>query len=112
MNVNRVYRIIERNTVSLYRRLFAVDSPLRDLNYFFLSLYLDKEITVPGTILDKICKFGHSPVSVVFDHWKFDKTGMIPNGVTDSLNHLVFSEGYDFPGSSEHHLVSLLTRAF
>ena len=97
--------------MSLYMRVFNAESPMRDFCFHQLSLLLCKGITVPGTIVDRVCNFGFSPLVTAFDGCKFIERHL-NDGIVDSIRALLFHENFNKPGSTEHHLVALLTRAF
>ena len=113
LGIRKISQVIEWGVVSLYRRLFIVDSPLRDFNYHLLSLLLCKGIIVPGTLIDRVCCFGYSPINTALNRVLYKRKHVfISDGLTDSLKSLLFSEHFNLPWSGEHHLVQLLTKAF
>ena len=112
LDIRKVSGAIERATRALFRRLFSTDSPMRDFCLHQLSLLLCKGITIPGTIVDRVSRFGSSPIVTAFDRLPDARHIHLNDGVVDSIRTFIFHENYNKPGSTEHNLVALLTRAF
>ena len=90
-----------------------VDSPTKDLNLYFLSLYLYNGTIVPDTLFSRLLAIGVSPVSCILYNYKyclpcFNHT----NGHIDTLRNLLYNENFVKPYSDEHLLVYLLTKSF
>ena len=70
--------------------------------------------TTPGTLLYRIVQMGHSPLLCAFT--KVPKT--VPsyedmdNGIVDTMRYLICHDNFIKPYSSEHIILSLLTKAF
>ena len=113
LGIKTVESLICERSSSLYYRIFNIDSPVRDLNLFFLDLFLTTGKTIEGTLSHGIVRQGNSLVSVALG----SRPSRAPqnsdnNGVVDSIKFLVFHENFIKPYKEEHLLVSLLTRAF
>ena len=105
--------IIKRNTVSLLKRIFKVQSPLKRLTIHMLSQFISKGTIVPGTIVSNILSMGLSPVQCAFNDFKFHLPNSIhDNGHIDSIRDMVFHANFITPYSEEHTLVYLLTKSF
>ena len=75
--------IVKRNTVSLLKRIFKVQSPLKRLTIHMLSQCISKCTIVPGTIVSNILSMGLSPVvqcQCAFNDFKFH----LPNSINDN----------------------------
>ena len=108
LNINKIYDIVKRNTVSLLKRIFKVQSPLKRLTIHMLSQFISK-----GTIVSNILSMGLSPVQCAFNDFKFHLPNSIhDNGHIDSIRVMVFHENFIKPYSEEHTLVYLLTKSF
>ena len=113
LNINKIYDIVKRNTVSLLKRIFKVQSPLKRLTIHMLSQFISKGTIVPGTIVSNILSMGLSPVQCAFNDFKFHLPNRIhDNGHIDSIRAMVFHENFIKPYSEEHTLVYLLTKSF
>ena len=113
LNLSKVQSRIDKATLSLWYRIFQVDSPTRLLCAKLLSDFVLYGYSVPGTLIDRIIKIKLSPVKCLFRR-------VIPNvieeahhdGVVESLRFLILHENFIKPYSSEHIIASLLTKAF
>ena len=113
LNINKIYDIVKGNTVSLLKRIFKVQSPLKRLTIHMLSQFISKGTIVPGTIVSNILSMGLSPVQCAFSDFKFHLPNSIhDNGHIDSIRAMVFHENFIKPYSEEHTLVYLLTKSF
>ena len=107
--------LINERAVSLYNRIFKVDSCVRDLNLYLLSEYFATGSAIPGTLLHYVSQSGASPVSLALGSHPRSRQFNPPDdhdGIVDSLRFLLFHENYIKPYGEEHLLVSLLTKAF
>jgi hypothetical protein len=114
LGINRISDVLNRNVLSLYSRVFKVNTPLQDLTLHFLSQYITHNIIVPGTLIDHLLGMGLSPTSCVFDEnpKTLFRTEPVDNGHVDSIRSLIFHEHFIKPYSEEHSLVYLLTKSF
>jgi hypothetical protein len=113
LNINKISSIVNRNIVSLFKRIFKVQSPLKQLTIHMLSQYISKGTIVPGTIVSKVLSMGLSPSYCAFNDYKFHlPTSINDNGHIDSIRAMVFHENFIKPYSDEHTLVTLLTKSF
>ena len=102
LNIEKIENIINRNVLSLYNRIFKVESQARRLMQHLLSRFIFYGKTVPGTLLDRVVPMGESPI----------KRGVTNNnGLVDSFRHLLFTDNFTKPYSHEHLLVHMLTTA-
>jgi len=111
--IKSIQECINARVLSLYKRVFNVDSPTKCLNMYFISRYIAGGDLIDGTLIANIIKLGISPISAIFN----DKTKYVTacdndNGIVDSLRYLIHSENYVKPWSVDHMLVRLLTKAF
>ena len=114
LNLPSVEEVLKRQTLSLYYRLFQVESPLRKIALSFLSDYICTGTVYPGTLISRVIESGHSPVKCAFFPPPKAHNVYLPgtDGHVDSLNNLIYSDSYFKPWSAEHILTGLLTRAF
>ena len=113
LSIPKIHELRINNILSLYNRIFKVDSPTRELNCVFLAEYLITGRSVKGTILDSILKSGFSPVRTAFvkcprKFYDFNHR----DGIVDSIRSLLINENFIKPWSTEHSIVQLLTQAF
>ena len=117
LGIPPVDMIIQNNCLRLYRNIFKVDSPARDLQSILLADYLLTGSLTKGTLLERIVKAKQNPLEIVlgeqtisattkYDHCTYE------NGIIDSLRFLLNHDDYNKPWSEEHILVTLLTKAF
>ena len=111
MNISNVKSIVNRNVLSLYNRIFKLETPARRLAQYFLSRYIVYGNTVPGTLLDRVVSMGESPISMALNKPRDIKYVQCSNGHVDSLRQLLFNDNFIKPYSQEHILVHLLTTA-
>jgi hypothetical protein len=114
LHVPKVSALINKQVLSLYNRIFTVDSPTRGMCLQLMNLYLCNGKTIPGTLLHKVKALGHSPIASAFCKSKgpgFDFNHP-EDGVVASLRYLLCHENYIKPYSTEHVLATLLTKAF
>ena len=114
--IPKIAHVIERDTVSLCKRVLNVDSPLRDLQIFFLSQVIVSGHTVKGCLIDRVMNYDASPLILLLDPDKCPNlskpTAPAQDGVADSLQYLLAQSSYNKPYSLEHRLATLLTKAF
>jgi len=96
----------------LYYRLFQKDTPARRLNIYWLSQYLTTRRCPKESLISRILTMGCNPLELMTRKPK--KTSILSkrDGIIDSLSYLLHSENFTKPWSSEHALVTLLTKAF
>ncbi|KAK2171370.1 hypothetical protein NP493_1068g01010 [Ridgeia piscesae] len=112
LNIEKIEDIINRNVLSLYNRIFKVESPARRLMQHLLSCSIFCGETVPGTLLDRVVSMGESPTKRAYYSQHVPKTSVTNNdGLVDSIIHLLFTDNFAKPYSHEHLLVPLLTTA-
>ena len=59
LNIEKIEDIVNRNVLSLYNRIFKVESPAHRLMQHLLSRFLFYGKTVPGTLLDRYLWASH-----------------------------------------------------
>ena len=106
LGINRSQEIVNHNLISLYHRIFNVNTPLLNLTSHFLSMYITSNLVIPGTILS----IGLSPVHLMYNKPHPVKSSQ--NGHIDSIQSLIYHENFMKPYSDEHLLVHLLTKSF
>ena len=111
MNISNVKSIVNRNVLSLYNRIFKLETPARRLAQYFLSRFIVYGNTVPGTLLDRVVSMGESPSYMALNKPRDIKYVQCSNGHVDSLRQLLFNDNFIKPYSQEHILVHLLTTA-
>ena len=112
LNIEKIEDIINRNVLSLYNRIFKVESPARRLMQHLLSRFIFYGETISGTLLDRVVSMGESPTKRAFNSQHIPETSVSNNdGLVDSIRHLLFTDNFTKPYSHEHLLVHLLTTA-
>ncbi|KAK2177349.1 hypothetical protein NP493_604g01048 [Ridgeia piscesae] len=110
LNIEKIKDIVNRNVLSLYNRIFKVESPARRLMQHLLSRFICYDKTVPGTLLGRVVSMGETKRA--FNSQHVPKTSVTNNdGLVDSIRHLLFTDNFTKPYSHEHLLVHLLTTA-
>lgn len=112
VNIHNIEHYIKRNTISLWRRSFFIDSLLRSLCAFNLARYIMHGKLIPGTIVDRIVSYGMSPTQLLLNNTQYTVTSVTSDGVADSLRYLIMNENFLKPYSDEHVIASLLVKAF
>ena len=67
LNIEKIEDIVNRNVLSLYNRIFKVESPARRLMQHLLFRYIFYGKTVPGNLLDTVVYMGESPTIRAFN---------------------------------------------
>ena len=101
---------IKSMSVSLMRRIFLVNSPVRSLCSFFMSKYLltgkYSKITLFGRLLD----MGLSPLLSALSTFKYTQKYSARDGVVDSLQGVLYRADFLNINSTAHIFTKLLTR--
>ena len=66
LKIRHVNDTINRQTLALYSRIFQVGSPCGDLALKISYKHMVGMKVTKGTIVDKVCAMGYSPLLVVF----------------------------------------------
>ena len=112
LNIEKIEDIVNRNVLSLYNRIFKVESPARRLMQHLLYRFRFYGKTVPGTLPDRVVSMGESSTKRAFNYQYLPKPSVTNNdGLVDSIRHLLFTDNFTKPYSHEHLLVHLLTTA-
>ena len=100
--------------LSLYNRIFKVESPARRLMQHLLSRFIFYGETVPGTLLDIVVSMCEPPTKRTFNSQHVPKTSVTNNDglFVDSIRHLFVTDILSKPYSHEHLFVHLITTAF
>ena len=72
LGMPKIHEVVKRNTMSLASRICQVPSPVRTLLLYSISKYVMTGTTVAGTMVDRLIKFGVSPLSVVLGSKTFE----------------------------------------
>ena len=84
--------------LSLYNRLFKVESPARRLMQHLLFRYIFYSETVLGTLLDRVVSMGESPTKRAFNSQHIPETSVTNNnGLVDTIRHLLFNDNFTKP---------------
>ena len=110
MNIPSVGDTIKLMTVSLWKRTFKVDSPLRNLCLFFISKYIATGISHPGTLTGRIIQLGLSPIATALTSSRLHIPQRNEDGAIDSLRRLIMENDFNNRESLTHRLVALLVR--
>lgn len=98
-------------SVSLHNRIFKTNSLARDIQVYFLSLYLCSGIITPGTLLDRLTQTGVCAVRSALEGKRAlprpSKTE--PNGLTDSVRAVLCKSDIS---AKDFTMLKLLLKAF
>ena len=113
LHIPKVQTVMQDKTLSLFQRIFQVQSPLLNLYSFMLAHYILNGKVFKGTLVDRVVQLGFSPLQVAFAgrHFKTSVTSK-EDGVVDTLRYLTYHENFIKPWSNEHVLTVLLTRCY
>ena len=116
VNVQKPNFYTRNPLLSLWNRLFLVESPACHLSDKLFSTYLSKKVVIPGTIIHRIKSTGVSLVKGLFSrlYIPIPKVGndIVIDSVVGSLIYLISNENFIKPYSNEHILGVFLTKAF
>jgi hypothetical protein len=112
LGIKQSNKIISERSAGLFYRIFQVDTPLLTLQSILLAKYLNNNLVVKGTLIDRLVRSGLDPTIIAFEKPKDKTKPETEDGLVDSLKFLLFHENYAKPWSCEHLLTSLLTKAF
>ena len=91
LNIEKIKDIVNRNVLSLYNRIFKVESRARRLMQHLLSRFICYDKTVPGTLLDRVVSMGESPTKRAFNFQHVPKTSVINNDdLVDSIRPFIY----------------------
>ena len=99
------------SAISFYNRIFAVDTPLLQLQCSALASFMLNGTSVENTIVNKIVKLGFSPMKAAF-HKIFPSKPNADSGIHHSLQYLLYHDNFVKPWAEEHVIANLLTRSF
>ena len=90
--------------LSLYNRIFKVESPAHRLEQHLLSCFIFYGVTVLGTLLHKVVSIGESPAKRAFNSQYISETSVQNNhGLVGSIRHLLLTDNLTKPYSHEHN---------
>ena len=92
--VPKVGDVIKNNVLSVYFRSMQVNSPLKNLNMYFLYNYVMFNNLIPGTLVKKISDLGMCPIKQIFENQKLKKKKEDSDGMIDSLRYLIYHENF------------------
>ena len=109
--------IVKERTLSLFNRIFKVESPVRRLCTHMLANYMHDGTFNKKTILGRVVASGASVLNAALCNetrgaYRINTPSAIDNGIVDSIKTLIRHEHFIKPYSEEHILTRLLTRAF
>ena len=110
MNISKIKFQLQSKLICLYKILFLNDSPLKDINMFFLNEFYVNNRLYNGTLISKLVKDGYSPIKCAFAMAKPPKNDFHNSGIVDSLKGLIYSKNFIDPDSNEFRLTCLLTK--
>ena len=87
LGIRKASQGVTEINASLLKRIMCVSTPVQDLNIYFLSLYLSRNVLIPGTLVQRLVSFNLSPIFCAFNSLKLP--GAAECGVADSLRHLL-----------------------
>ena len=88
LNIEKIEDIVNRNVLSLYNKIFKVESPACRLMQHLLSRFIFYGKTVLRTLLDRVVSMGQSPTKRAFNYQP--KTSVTNNdGLVDSTFYLL-----------------------
>ena len=102
--------LVNNMTISLWKRIFNVNSPVRDLCICFLSKYVLNRKCIPDTVMGRVVILGFSPTRTALST-KPTLHSKPLDGIVDYLRSGIFSPNIFSRGSSSHTLLKLLTIA-
>ena len=111
LDIKPIREVVDNRRLCLFNQIFMSDSPANVLNSYMLSSYITKGIIIQGTLLSHVINMNVSPIKAAFKKMK-KCVSQYSNGLVDSIKHVVFSEEYMKPHSTEHSILNLLLRSF
>ena len=112
LNIDRICDVINNKVLGLFNQIFTIcNSPVYELNCFFLTRFLSQDVITKGTLLSKIVDLKVSPIKAALNKIKFISEKRA-DGLTDSIRNIAFTVQYSNPFSMEHNLLNLLLRSF
>ena len=99
LNIEKIDDIVNRNVLSLYNRIFKVESPAHRLMQHLLSRFICYGETVPGTLLDRVVSMGESPSKRAFNYQHVPESSATNDGLVDSIRNLLFTDNFTRPYS-------------
>ena len=112
LRIPSIQKVVERNTVSLWHRIFQLPSCAKELNAYFLARFILSGHVHKESLLGRVIKSGFSPVRLLFNKPNYTFLNTTSCGIVDSLRGLIMHEHFFKPYSDEHVLGVLLTKAF
>ena len=111
LQIDSAERYITKSSLSFYNRIFAVDTPLLQLQCSALASFMLNGTSVENTIVNKIVKLGFSPMKAAFNKI-FPSKPNADSGIHHSLQYLLYHDNFVKPWAEEHVIANLLTRSF
>ena len=87
--IEKIEDIVNINVLSLYNRIFKVESPARRLIQHLLSRFICYDETVTGTLLNRVVSMGESPSKRAFNYQHVPESSATNYGLVDSIRHLL-----------------------
>ena len=98
MGIRNINDVVVQNSVSLWNRIFAINSPTRRLCSLLYDLLIYSGISAAYCALQK------NKYIYIYSHGQ--------NGLIDSIKVVLSSANFTKPYSDEHRLAVLLTKSF
>ena len=110
VNVSRCVGTIINCRINLWRRIFKVNSPLRNPCCYFAAQYIGHSDLYPQTLTANIINMGVPLILKAFN-CKHDRQNVVKDEcVVDTLKVLLDSHVYNLRHSRPHTILTLLTR--
>ena len=109
LEVPSIKSLIEKQRISLLKRVFRVKSPYTDLVIELISKYIVTGTVTRGTLVGQLTESGHAPLTTAFDsafnndHRRNEISNDINDGLIDSLRYVV--DKVVRPGDANHTLL-------
>ena len=111
LKIQQISDVISWNTKKLFYRIFASQTPARDVQMQLLAHYIISGECPKNSLISKLVAMGSSPTQCAFNRpCKYDEPEQ--DGLVESIRYLVYNDNYIKIDSNEHSLVMLLCKAF
>ena len=113
LDIPSVSACVHNRVLSLYNRIFKVESPIRNVCAYLVSQFITTGKSIKHTLVDRVINMGFNLVDIAFNKNTYvHNPPTVCDGHVDSLRYLIYNENYIKPWSEEYVLVKLLTRSF
>ncbi len=111
MSISKIEDVLQRNTISLLKRILAIDCEVNDICTYIMQRYFTENVIYSKTLIGRIVSMGISPLTVLCHNGQ-SSHDLPADGHIESLKFLIHNENYIKPWSMEYKLVQLLTKSF